>query len=215
MNISDPLPVEALSFLDAVAEGESHEAAREEHISPYFILVGGGSFEGMPAREGYFGFPAWPGREFSAGISHAAGRYQFEPATWHGMALELGLTDFRDAAQQDMAAWMLACDVYHRQTGVELLARLRAGLLGDIAAVLQSTWTSLSGSTFHTRYHEALACRAGAQDAPQATGVAAILPAAQQSAPATSVAPPGGIDPDSDAEAEQLNAEELQSLGDA
>ena len=146
-----------LSMLDALAEGESTAAAREEGISPYFVLYGGGSFEQMPDRPGYYGFPEWGGRD----NSHAAGRYQFEPATWKGQAEKLGLTNFRDPAQQDIAAWDLAATVYHTHTRRGLDTDLLDLRLDDVAPVLHSTWTSLSEHTFPSRFKAAMAARVG------------------------------------------------------
>ena len=45
------------------------------------------------------GFPIWAGKEGPAGISHAAGAYQFEPDTWRKYASVLGIKDFSPASQ--------------------------------------------------------------------------------------------------------------------
>jgi hypothetical protein len=45
------------------------------------------------------GFPQWPGKMGPQGISHAAGVYQFEPATWDKYAKPLGITDFSAPSQ--------------------------------------------------------------------------------------------------------------------
>ena len=138
------------AFLDALAVGESDPVATREGISPYFILYGGGSFEKLPHTT--LGFPVWPGRD----DSHAAGRYQFEPATWIEQATKLKLHDFGPASQ-DTAAWDLAATVYHHRLGRVLVDDLLAGNFGHVAGALQSTWTSLSGATFPERYRAALA----------------------------------------------------------
>ncbi len=153
------LPREARALLDAIAQGESDPVAEREGISPYLILVGGGSFEGMPNRAGYNGFPEWSGKEFSTGISHAAGRYQFEPATWRGIVRRFpaGIPDFRNPNDQDWGAWFLAQQDYSARAGRSLLADLKLQNLNDIAETLRPTWTSLSNDTFPDRYTEALA----------------------------------------------------------
>src|SRR5689334_21686860 len=127
------------AFLDALAEGESDPMAEAEGISPYFILVGGGSFEGMPCDDS--GFPVWHGWRGPLGdwpVSHAAGRYQFQPATWHGQATALNLADFGPDSQ-DAAAWALAENAYNVRTGRSLKLDLLSDTLGSVASALQST----------------------------------------------------------------------------
>jgi muramidase (phage lysozyme) len=149
------LPREARAFLDAVAQGESDPTAKAEGISPYFILYGGGSFETFPNREGYNGFPSWAGKD----NSHAAGRYQFEPATWRGIVprFKPGTPDFRNPDDQDWGAWFLAQQDYAVRATSPLYQALQAGSLDSIGSTLQPTWTSLSDSTFPDRYTAALA----------------------------------------------------------
>ncbi len=148
------LPREARALLDAIAQGESDPTARQEGISPYVILYGGSSFEGMPDRPGYYGFPDWPGKD----NSHAAGRYQFEPATWKGIAdgWPTGTPNFRDPGDQDWGAWFLAQQDYSARANTQLLAELQAGRTAGIADTLKATWTSLSESSFPARYRAAL-----------------------------------------------------------
>lgn len=50
------------------------------------------------------GFPIWEGRQGPAGISHAAGLYQFQPGTWRPIARELGIKDFSEQSQERVAA---------------------------------------------------------------------------------------------------------------
>jgi muramidase (phage lysozyme) len=123
-------------FLSHIAGGESGGT------DPYNELYGGGSAKGLPTDA--TGFPQWAGKMGPAGISHAAGRYQFEPATWHAEASKLGLHDFSPASQ-DAAAWDLAKGDYAKRTGRDLEADLAAGdKSAAIDAVLRPTWTSLS-----------------------------------------------------------------------
>ncbi len=149
------LPREARALLDAIAQGESDPMARHEGISPYFILYGGGSFEGYPDRPGYYRFPEWPGKD----NSHAAGRYQFQPATWLGIVprFKPATPKFRNPDDQDWGAWFLAQHDYQVRSGAPLLNALTTGDIGDIGGILQPTWTSMSNATFPDRYTVALA----------------------------------------------------------
>ena len=133
------LPREARAFLDAVAVGESGGA---DDDAAYSVVFGGGHF-GLPWPPG---FPEWGGVRVGDSMTHAAGRYQFEPATWRG----LGGGSF-DPENQDGRAWQLAGEVKPA-----LLARLVSDSLDGLATALQSTWTSLSEDTFPERYRAAL-----------------------------------------------------------
>lgn len=133
------IPLEGYAFLDALAVGESG--------GDYTILYGGGHFSDFSK------FPVWGGLD----DSHAAGRYQFEPATWAGEAAKLHLKDF-SPANQDIAAWDLAVHVYAHCARRNLEDDLCAGVLGHVAGALHSTWTSLN-YLFLSRYDTALARR--------------------------------------------------------
>lgn len=131
------LPKEAIAFLDAVAIGESGGA---DDDAAYSILFGGSHFdisEGWPAS-----FPQWAGIWVGGLPTHAAGRYQFEPATWRG----LGDGSF-DPAHQDAMAWKLA-----QQSMAQLLVELQNQELQWVAKRLNSQWSSLSPMTFPARY---------------------------------------------------------------
>lgn len=148
------IPREGQAFLDALAIGES--GSRPD----YTILYGGAHFlPTTPSRQGYYDFPLWPGQD----NSHAAGRYQFEPATWKDVVerLDLGHTikSFRNPDDQDFGAWLLAQDDLQRRGGDNLLVELRGSDddLANVATTLRSTWTSLSPDTFPGRYRIALA----------------------------------------------------------
>src|SRR5690348_11371530 len=126
--VARSIPLEGRAFLNALAVGESGEQP------DYTILYGGRHFTAPPWQ-----FPQWAGKD----NSHAAGRYQFEPATWRAAQKATGVPDFSPDSQ-DIAAWWLAENDYHRRTGRGLLADLK-GLMsvGYVATILQSTWTSL------------------------------------------------------------------------
>lgn len=180
------LPREARALLDAIAQGESDPSAKREGISPYVILYGGGSFEGMPDRTGYNGFPEWAGKD----NSHAAGRYQFEPATWRGIVPRFGpaIPNFRNPDDQDWGAWFLAQQDYQARSGAPLLNALQVRDIGGIGGVLQPTWTSMSNVTFSDRYAMALALLL--VDAPP---VPAAPPAPPTSAPAVAPSVPPAL----------------------
>src|SRR5690348_9589741 len=159
MTTATNLPREAQAFLDALAVGES--------AGDYTVLYGGVHYgDAMPSLPDHFGFPDWAGKD----NSHAAGRYQFEPATWLDVCTRLfpaGTTpNFRNPADQDWGAWLLAKDVYHKAIGADLGIMLHAGTLGGIANTLHLTWTSLSEDTFPDRYKAALAALPAAPVAP-------------------------------------------------
>lgn len=70
---------------------------KHESGGVYNILCGGGLFQD------YSGFPQWKGFKGS----HAAGAYQFEPATWEWITSHTGVTDFSPIAQDINALWLL------------------------------------------------------------------------------------------------------------
>ncbi len=163
-------PIQA--FLIALSYGES-----EHDADSYTELCGGDHFDGFAT------FPDWQG--IGDPISHAAGRYQFEPATWREMAGRLGLTDFSPTSQ-DHAAWGLASEVYQR-TGRILLDDLHRDDLAGIAAALRSTWTSVN-SEFPARYR-------GALDALQSTSTPDPLAIPPKPLPAPADVPDAPVTP--------------------
>lgn len=153
MTVATDLSREARAFLDALAVGESGGSD-----DPYHVLYGGGHFdETTPVLADHYGFPDWPGKD----NSHAAGRYQFEPATWREIAASFypDVPDFRLPIWQDRCAWRLACRNYGARTKRVLSADL-ATRPGYIPLVLKSTWTSLN-EQFPTRYAAALVALGG------------------------------------------------------
>jgi hypothetical protein len=63
----------------------------------YNVGTGGTDLSRAPRDE--FGFPIWEGK----GNSHAAGAYQFQPATWRQYAAPLGIKDFSKESQDAVA----------------------------------------------------------------------------------------------------------------
>lgn len=166
MAVATDLPREARAFLDALAVGESGG-----DDDPYHVLYGFGHFdETTPLMPGYYGFPEWPGKD----NSRAAGRYQFEPATWRATAASFdGETpDFRLPVWQDRAAWALAQGDYHARTGRGLFADLALRPL-HVFFSLHATWPSLNDQ-FPARYAAALAAQSE-QIAPPPTDILALI----------------------------------------
>lgn len=122
--------------------------------------VGWGNTDLSGASAGAYGFPQWSGKPGPAGVSHAAGAYQFQPGTWAGIASKYNL-DFRNKSDQDAGAWYLAQEDYTARTGRDLTADIEGGAWSKIASGLKSTWTSVTSSS--------LASGASAELSPGAT----------------------------------------------
>lgn len=120
-------------FLAALGLGESNGP------NAYRQGVGGTDLSGV-ATDSY-GFPLWGG----FGNSHAAGEFQFQPATWDAVAATHNL-NFQNPADQNAAAWYLAQDTYAQKTGGSLADDLAAGKLGQVQSALASVWPSVTGN---------------------------------------------------------------------
>ena len=130
--INMSVPPEGRALLDVLASGEAKD---------YNVLNGGGTFSDYSRHPG----------------GRAAGRYQDLPSTWAGIQRETGIHDFSPASQ-DKGNWYLAQRDYKRNTGRDLLAELKSGDPGRIAAVgnaLRGTWISLN-SNFGKKYKRAI-----------------------------------------------------------
>ena len=106
------------AFLAVLRAGESS--------NQYNALYGGGTFSD------YSKFPVWSGKD----NSHAAGAYQFEPATWAQFQASLDLPDFSPASQDKAAVGLLM-----QQNAYT------AACNGDISTCMQNLtgiWTSLA-----------------------------------------------------------------------
>lgn len=166
MTRATDLSNEARAFLDALAIGESGGA---DDDAAYSILFGGGHFSlsasgdlliyekdqhpdafalgGWPSN-----FPQWSGVWIDGEPTHAAGRYQFEPATWKG----LGGGSF-DPVRQDHMAWQNAKECMENINAIESWLAGSDADLQWIAKRLYNQWTSLNPATFPQRYRNALA----------------------------------------------------------
>lgn len=150
------------AFLDALAIGETEPDQQGKTPKGYGYNILVGSTLSHPVTfDSYKEFPVWDGWHFvdsqgRTSVSHAAGRYQFEPATWRTVAAFLKLNDFTPASQ-DQGAWYLAQEEYHRLTGRQLIGDLMAmSNLDRIAQLLRPTWASLSSTTFPMRFAAAI-----------------------------------------------------------
>jgi muramidase (phage lysozyme) len=126
-----------VNFLAGIAQGETGGRANSA-----FIGVGGKDLSNAPT--GANGFPQWSG----TGNSHAAGTFQFQPATWNGVATKFDPPlNFQNPADQSAGAWYLAQDVYARKNpGDTLQAALDRGDNQKVQDSLKSTWTSVTGN---------------------------------------------------------------------
>jgi len=66
-------------------------------------MVGYGGADLSRSTLGLNGFPQWSGVQTGKGWTHAAGAYQFEPATWARYAGPLGIHDFSPVSQDRVA----------------------------------------------------------------------------------------------------------------
>ena len=102
----------------------------------YNALCGGGTFSG------YTTFPNWAGCNINGVMSHAAGAYQFQPATWAALQQQLSLPDFSPASQDAAAAQLIINQ--NAETAV---------FNGDTSTAVQqlaSQWQSLSVTPLST-----------------------------------------------------------------
>ena len=125
-NPNDPAQT---SFLQALALGETGGSAYAPTEG-----VGGVNLSGAPTDA--YGFPQWAGQ----GGSHAAGIFQFQPATWDALASQYGL-NFQNPEDQATGAWILA-----QQTDPNISSDLTAGNFSSIQSALASIWPSVTGN---------------------------------------------------------------------
>lgn len=131
-NPSDPTQA---AFLAALQQGETGTVGP----STLYEGTGGVNLAGAPADQ--YGFPQWSG----FGSSHAAGEYQFQPATWDAVASQHNL-NFGNPSDQNAAAWYLAQDTYAQQTGGSLQDALQSGNFSSVQSALSSVWPSVTGN---------------------------------------------------------------------
>jgi hypothetical protein len=130
-------PVQS-TFLSALAQGETGN-------STFSATEGFGGSNLAGAATDAFGFPQWTG----LGNSHAAGTFQFQPATWDALAQQYGL-NFANPADQSEGAWYLAQQVYAQKTGggslEDALSSGNPTALQGVQSALKGTWTSVVGN---------------------------------------------------------------------
>lgn len=187
-NPADPTQA---AFLAAVAHGESGGNANSAMLG-----FGGANLAGAPTDA--FGFPIWSGATTAAGPTHAAGTYQFQPATWDQIAGANRL-NFQNPADQAAGAWDLAASTYAaKNSGANLETALQNGDFGGAASTLSPTWASLTATELAAAFNGNAA--ASAPSAAGASGVSSGTP----SAPTASVWSPSTWLPALDASIKNL-----------
>lgn len=129
-NPSDPAQAKFLSALALGESGNNSEAAN--------LGFGGTNLAGTTTDQ--YGFPQWSGSSTSAGATHAAGIFQFEPSTWDNIASEYGL-NFANPADQQAGAWYLA-----QQADPNLESDLTSGNYSSVQSALAKIWPSVTGN---------------------------------------------------------------------
>lgn len=124
-------------FLSSLALGESGANGGP------MVGVGGANLAGSSTDQ--WGFPQWGGVGSGSSQSHAAGLFQFQPATWDSVASTYGL-NFGNASDQQAGAWYLAEQTYQQKTGGSLESDLQAGKFSSVQSALASIWPSVTGN---------------------------------------------------------------------
>jgi hypothetical protein len=125
------------NFLSILALGET--GANGSYTEGY----GGVDLSGASTDQ--YGFPQYGGSVTSAGPTHPAGLFQFEPGTWDSVASSLGLNNFSPSSQNE-AAWQYAQTTYANATGGDLETALQSGQFSSVQHALASVWPSLNGN---------------------------------------------------------------------
>lgn len=131
------------AFLHSIQQSEGTAS----YANPYAVGFGGVDVSGYPLNSS--GFPNWSGN--ASYNTHAAGAYQFQPATWSDVSSKTGQTNFNDPDAQNANAWYLAQRSYTQQTGGDLSTDLQNSNTSQVAPALASQWQSLQlhPSTFN------------------------------------------------------------------
>ncbi len=148
------LPLIALAFtvISVPVIAAEVPVSSQDPLGPVMAVIAGGETGADPNAYralyggGHFGFPQWEGRAGPAGISHAAGKYQFQPGTWKIAATEYisagnPVPDFRNDADQESVGRFWAQRTYKKSTGRNLVDDATKGSV-DYSA-LAGEWSSL------------------------------------------------------------------------
>jgi hypothetical protein len=115
--------------------------------SPFLCLFGFHQWTGSLAT-----FPNWSGAVVGGKTTHAAGPWQFQPATYAEIVAMTGRPGFYPADQL-ANAWVLGVrDFGTRTHGGDLLAALKAGQFDQVSTALQATWLAGADQGFGDRY---------------------------------------------------------------
>jgi len=134
----DPSDPTQSAFLAALALGETGQTSQST-----FLGVSGTNLQGVTTDQ--YGFPQWGGVGSGSSASHAAGTFQFQPATWDSLAAQYGL-NFSNPSDQDAGAWYLAEQTYASATGGNLEQALQSGDYQSVQSALASVWPSVTGN---------------------------------------------------------------------
>lgn len=176
------------AFLSALALGESGSGG----ASAQYLGYGGINLSGAATDK--YGFPQWGGGSSSAGPTHAAGIFQFQPSTWDYYASKYNL-NFGSVHDQEAAAWYDAQDKFsHATNGGSLEQALQAGDYQTVQNALAGEWTSVIGSRGNPGgLARALASGAGANLGGSGANLSGALPAQSDSNAASADSSSGGI----------------------
>lgn len=145
------IPAAARPFVYALCSGEGGT-----DVDAWRRCYGGAFYTGPLTVVFNSANPLWAGKQGPAGISHALGAGQFQPATYQETAARTGLPTIEPQSQM-ANIWYLAQYVYGiKAPGASLEADLAAGKEMSVASLLSETWTSLSLPKFATYYTKAL-----------------------------------------------------------
>lgn len=124
-------------FLNTIAlsEGTVGKEGMPSDMNGYNVGFSGTTIADLSQHPGRSQARSFKTRQGRTSSSSAAGRYQFMPSTWNGVAKKLGLSDFGPESQ-DLGALALIDEK-------KALDDIIAGDFGSAAAKLGGTWTSL------------------------------------------------------------------------
>jgi len=156
----------------ASAYGAEAPAASQDPLAPVMAKIALGETGNDPDAYralyggGHFGFPQWEGRAGPAGISHAAGKYEFQPGTWKLAATEYiaagnPAPDFAVPADQEAVARFWARRTYKKNTGRDLVDDAAKGTVNYSA--LAGEWSSLGRPRHHAGSFRSAAARVSSE----------------------------------------------------
>lgn len=122
--------------IDPTAYAPLLDAISSKEAPNYYTIHGGKEFSDFSDHPRVY-VPIGKGK-----TSSAAGRYQLIGSTWDDAKNNLGLADFSPKNQDKAASWVAIND-YHKRTGRDLDADIKAGNYSDVRRGLEKTWRGL------------------------------------------------------------------------